>query len=98
MNNAHYADFACDSLHLERLGRGKFVRSFQIGYVSECQAGETLWVDTAVQDGQLFGARAGTERNALIFAWHWTSFQKATNNPLSPGRFNAFVTNERELL
>ncbi len=54
VNNAHYADFACDSLHLERLGRGKFVRSFQIGYVSECQAGETLWVDTAVQGDHLF--------------------------------------------
>ena len=65
VNNAHYADFACDSLHLERLGRGKFVRSFQIGYVSECQAGETLWVDTAVQDGQLFARGEGgdgTER------------------------------------
>lgn len=65
VNNAHYADFACDSLHLERLGRGKFVRSFQIGYVSECQAGETLWVDTAAQGNQLFArgeGEDGTER------------------------------------
>lgn len=65
VNNAHYADFACDSLHLERLGQGKFVRSFQIGYVSECQAGETIDVDTAVRGDQLFArgqGEAGDER------------------------------------
>ena len=59
VNNIHYADFACDSLHLERLGRGKFVRAFQIGYVSECQAGETLWVDTAVQGDEQFARGEG---------------------------------------
>ena len=59
VNNARYADFACDSLHLERLGRGKFVRSFQIGYISECQAGEALEVDTAVQGNQLFARGQG---------------------------------------
>lgn len=65
VNNIHYADFACDSLHLERLGRGKFVRSFQIGYVSECQAGETIWVDTAAREDRLFARGEGgdgTER------------------------------------
>ena len=59
VNNAHYADFACDSLHLERLGRGKFVRSFQIGYVSECRAGETVWVDTAARGDELFARGEG---------------------------------------
>ena len=59
VNNAHYADFACDSLHLERLGRGKFVRSFQIGYVSECQAGEAIWVDTAARGDELFARGEG---------------------------------------
>ena len=59
VNNARYADFACDSLHLERLGRGKFVRSFQIGYVSECQAGEAIWVDTAAQGDRLFARGQG---------------------------------------
>ena len=59
VNNTRYADFACDSLHLERLGRGKFVRSFQIGYVSECQAGEVIEVDTAVQGNQLFARGQG---------------------------------------
>lgn len=59
VNNTHYADFACDSLHLERLGRGKFVRSFQVGYVSECRAGETIWVDTAVRGDELFAQGQG---------------------------------------
>lgn len=61
VNNTHYADFACDSLHLERLGQGKFVRSFQIGYLSECRAGETLWVDTAVQGDTLFAQGQGED-------------------------------------
>lgn len=59
VNNAHYADFACDSLHLEELGRGKFVRSFQIGYVSECRAGEAVWVDTAARGDELFARGEG---------------------------------------
>ena len=66
VNNAHYADFACDALHLERLGAGKFVRSFQIGYLSECRAGEAILIDTAAQGDRLFargqGAQDGTER------------------------------------
>lgn len=61
VNNAHYADFACDSLHLERLGRGKFVRSFQIGYVGECRAGEPLWVDTAARGDELFARGRGED-------------------------------------
>ncbi|MCI9309296.1 MAG: acyl-ACP thioesterase, partial [Oscillospiraceae bacterium] len=61
VNNAHYADFACDSLHLERLGRGKFVRSFQIDYLSECRAGEALWVDTAVRGDALFAQGRGED-------------------------------------
>lgn len=61
VNNAHYADFACDSLHLERLGRDRFIRSFQIGYVSECRAGETLWVDTAARGDELFARGQGED-------------------------------------
>ena len=61
VNNARYADYACDSLHLERLGRGKFVRSFQIGYVSECRAGETLLVDTAARGDELFARGRGED-------------------------------------
>ncbi len=65
VNNIHYADFACDSLHLEELGRGRFVRCLQIGYVNECQAGETIFVDTAVRGDELFARGEGgdgTER------------------------------------
>ena len=61
INNIRYADFACDSLHLEELGRGKFVRSLQAGYVSECRAGETLWVDTAVRGGELYARGEGED-------------------------------------
>lgn len=61
VNNIHYADFACDSFHLEEAGRGKFVRSFQIGYVSECRAGETLWVDTARRGEELFARGVGED-------------------------------------
>lgn len=59
INNIHYADFACDALHLERLGAGKFVRSFQIGYVSECRAGESVRVDTAVRGDRLYARGEG---------------------------------------
>ena len=59
VNNTRYADFACDSLRLEALGRDKFVRSFQIGYTGECRAGETLWVDTAVRGDELFARGMG---------------------------------------
>ena len=65
INNIHYADFACDSLHLETLCRGRFVRSLQIGYVNECQAGETIFVDTAARGDELFArgeGEDGTER------------------------------------
>lgn len=61
VNNIHYADFACDALHLERLCQGKFVRSFQIGYVSECRAGETVWVDTAVHGDALYARGEGED-------------------------------------
>ena len=61
INNARYADFACDCLHLEEAGRGKFVRSFQIGYVGECRAGETIWVDTAQRGDELFARGEGED-------------------------------------
>lgn len=65
INNIHYADFACDALHLERCGEGKFVRRLQIGYVGECKAGETIQIDTAVRDSALYArgeGRDGQER------------------------------------
>ena len=61
INNIHYADYACDSLHLERMEPGKFVRSLQIGYVTECRAGETLWVDTAIRGDEWFARGEGED-------------------------------------
>lgn len=61
VNNIHYADFACDALHMERRGQGKFVRSFQIGYVGECLAGETIAIDTAALGDELFARGTGAD-------------------------------------
>lgn len=61
INNIHYADFACDALHMERHGQGKFVRRFQVGYVGECRAGETLTIDTAVRGDELFARGEGPD-------------------------------------
>lgn len=59
INNTHYADFACDALHLETYGQGKFVRAFQLDYTGECLAGETIWLDTAVRGNELFAKGEG---------------------------------------
>lgn len=59
INNIHYADFACDAIHLERYGSGKYVRTFQLDYITECMAGETLSIDTAVRDDHLYARGVG---------------------------------------
>ena len=51
VNNVRYADFICDALHKENLGGDQFVSSLQVGYLAECQAGETLELYTEEQDG-----------------------------------------------
>lgn len=61
INNTHYADFACDALHMERLGKGKFVREIQLDYTTECMAGETLRLDTAVRGDSLFAQGTGED-------------------------------------
>lgn len=61
INNIHYADFACDAIHLERYGKGKFVRTFQLDYITECMAGETLSIDTAVAGNELFARGVGED-------------------------------------
>ena len=43
------------------MGRDKFVRSLQIGYVNECRAGETIWVDTAVRGDDWFARGEGED-------------------------------------
>ena len=59
INNIHYADFACDAIHFERYGKGKFVRTFQLDYITECMAGETLSIDTAAQNNDLYARGLG---------------------------------------
>ena len=61
INNIHYADFACDAIHLERYGKGKFVRTFQLDYITECMAGETVSIDTAVAGNDLFARGVGED-------------------------------------
>lgn len=51
VNNAKYADFACDALHLETLGAGRFVSSLQVGFLAECRPGETLEIYTGAGEG-----------------------------------------------
>ena len=51
VNNSKYADFACDALHLERLGEGSFVSSLQVGFQAECRPGEVLRLRTGRSDG-----------------------------------------------
>ncbi len=64
VNNVRYADFACDALHLEREGQGKFVSSFQISYLKECRIGEALDLSAAQRDGVWYirGSAAGASR------------------------------------
>ncbi len=61
VNNTRYADFACDALHLHRLGEGQFVSSLQIGYLKECRPGETLHLSTGSRDGVWYVQGDGTE-------------------------------------
>lgn len=59
INNIHYADFACDALHLEQHGEGCFVSSVQLDYITECMAGETVSIHTAVRGSELFARGVG---------------------------------------
>lgn len=65
VNNVRYADFACDAIHLEREGAGKFVSSFQISYLKECRPGEIITLSAGRENGVwcVIGTDgAGTER------------------------------------
>lgn len=42
VNNTRYADFACDAIHAEELGEGRFIREMQLGYHAECRPGEVI--------------------------------------------------------
>ena len=61
VNNVRYADFACDALHLETLGRGKYVSELQIGYLAECKPGETIEMSAGCFDDKWFVEGKGPE-------------------------------------
>lgn len=65
VNNVHYADLAADAISLEKLLPGHFVSSFQIGYLRECMAGETVELSAGqTEDGYfvLGSDQEGTNR------------------------------------
>lgn len=64
VNNSRYADFACDALRLEECLQGRFVQELQIGYLAQCRAGETLWIDTGEADGVLYAQGCGPAGDA----------------------------------
>ena len=51
VNNTRYADFACDALDMDRLERGHFLSTMQIGYLAECRPGDVLSIRTGEQEG-----------------------------------------------
>lgn len=65
VNNARYADFACDALGMENLGKDHFVSSLQMGYLAQCLPGEELMLLTTEEDGIYYvrgGDREGKHR------------------------------------
>ncbi|MTQ98320.1 acyl-ACP thioesterase [Pseudoflavonifractor sp. BIOML-A6] len=68
VNNARYADFACDALHLENLGREAFVSQLQLGYLAECRPGERIALSTAGRDGCRYVRGVGEEGKARFDA------------------------------
>lgn len=66
VNNTRYADFACDAVGLETLGQGRFVSGLHLCFLSECRAGETLALDSAVLGDGCF-VRGSDERGQLRF-------------------------------
>lgn len=65
MNNARYADLACDAIRLDRLGQGKFVSSLQVSFLKECKVGENLLLSAGEQEESWFVSgvdEAGIER------------------------------------
>lgn len=61
VNNVRYADFACDVLSMETLGKGRFLSELQISYLAQCRAGETIRLSTLVQDGRFYVEGRGAE-------------------------------------
>ena len=54
VNNTRYADFACDTLEMEKLASGRFLAELQIGYLAECRPGEELLLYTGREGDAAF--------------------------------------------
>lgn len=54
VNNSKYADFACDALHMERLGETRFISSLQLGYLAECRPGDVLEFLVGEEEGTYY--------------------------------------------
>lgn len=61
VNNGKYADFACDVLALEQMGKDRFVSSLQMGYLAECQAGEEISLYIGLEGNTYFVLGKGEE-------------------------------------
>lgn len=61
VNNGKYADFVCDVLALECLGKERFVSSLQLGYLAECLPGEEISLYTGQREGKYFVLGCGKE-------------------------------------
>lgn len=61
VNNARYADFACDALHLEEKLKGRFVHEFSLNYSAQCMAGETLRLCSAQEEDCCWVRAVGPE-------------------------------------
>lgn len=53
VNNVRYADFSCDAVGMEKIGKGKFISAFHISYLKECLPGEMITLYAGEQDGVL---------------------------------------------
>jgi len=68
VNNTRYADFVCDALHWETRGEGCFVSEMQVGFLKECQAGETLSVAVGQDGGIWYAHGAGPDGDSRFDA------------------------------
>jgi len=61
VNNAKYADFACDALRLEDNLNGRFIREFQLSYIGQCMAGETITMESDAEGDTQWARGIGSD-------------------------------------
>lgn len=54
VNNIRYADFACDTVDMDRLEQRQFLAQMQIGYLAECRPGDLLTLETGERDQGIY--------------------------------------------